>query len=132
MNNQNNALKTKPIAPKPNLTADLVRNHLDAEQPKTQVMTKEQVNAMFVPPAQVVNNFQMLTTPAFVRMAFSETDASGEAHTRAVLAFDYMTLYKLKDMIDGAIQRITDLGKQEAESHQVDTDAEKTPDSVEG
>lgn len=109
--NVNSAHKSKPICPPVNKTAEPVADHLAKEATEKKGMTREEINKMFETPAQIISHFQVLTTPTFVRLAFSEKDASGNPHYRAMFAFDYMTLFEFKDMINDTCARIMALGE---------------------
>ena len=114
-------MKTKPIAPV-NKTAELVNNHLKKESITT--MNHAEVDAMFETPAEVINHFSMINTPSLCRIAFCEKDSSNNSHVRSVVAFDYMTLFKLGELINSAIQKVI-AQNQPADAEKTEAEAKK-------
>lgn len=71
----------------------------------------------FEQPAITVNNFQLAITPSYARLAALEISHGGQPHVRSVIAFDYVTLAQLHNLLGRFLANLDANKKAEQELH---------------
>ncbi len=98
-----------------------------ATQPAgTKGVTIEQAAKMFDTPAVMINNFQILPSESYIRMAFAEHDTAGVSHIRGVVAFDFKTLVIMGRMIEAVLQQYVLANSKSAEQPK-ESDSDNKP-----